>query len=333
MTSSTFSRRTAWPVVLASGLWLVGCAQTPPYERPGMDIPAAYKEQAAAQANLECMIGRYDRHVHRWRTLGFRVDHAIVAKATLARCLWVQGLPDTAEGVLKAALADAQAYGHSLTTCYLLVEGAIPVALLRGDDPKALVALMIDIAIRNNYRIWEVCGRCFEEMLLVQGDGGVARLPLFKAAVQRLDATGFRTHIAFFSAVLAEGWRKAGDVQEGLSTIDAAIAVTESTGELWCLAELLRIRGDLLLASGDAGLADQGEVCLKRALDLSRSQGALSWALRAAHSLARSLAQRRRVPEAFAVLGDVCSRFREGTDSVDLVVARALLSELEGGSS
>lgn len=48
--SPTFSRRTAWPVVLASGLWLAGCAQTPPYERPGMDIPAAYKEQAAAQA-------------------------------------------------------------------------------------------------------------------------------------------------------------------------------------------------------------------------------------------------------------------------------------------
>lgn len=45
-----FSRHAAWPVVLASGLWLAGCAQTPPYERPGMDIPGAYKEQAAAQA-------------------------------------------------------------------------------------------------------------------------------------------------------------------------------------------------------------------------------------------------------------------------------------------
>lgn len=50
MTSLTFSRPPAWPVVLASGLWLAGCAQTPPYERPHMDIPAAYKEQAAAQA-------------------------------------------------------------------------------------------------------------------------------------------------------------------------------------------------------------------------------------------------------------------------------------------
>ena len=48
--SPTFSRRTAWPVALASGLWLAGCAQTPPYERPPMDIPVAYKEQAAAQA-------------------------------------------------------------------------------------------------------------------------------------------------------------------------------------------------------------------------------------------------------------------------------------------
>lgn len=50
MTSPTFSRCTAWPVALASGLWLAGCAQTPHYERPPMDIPAAYKEQAAAQA-------------------------------------------------------------------------------------------------------------------------------------------------------------------------------------------------------------------------------------------------------------------------------------------
>lgn len=49
MTSPTFSRRTAWPVALASSLWLAGCAQTPPYERPTMDIPAAYKEQATAQ--------------------------------------------------------------------------------------------------------------------------------------------------------------------------------------------------------------------------------------------------------------------------------------------
>ena len=60
MTSFTFPRHVTWPAahvsraamptLLASGLWLAGCAQTPPYERPTMDIPAAYKEQAAAQA-------------------------------------------------------------------------------------------------------------------------------------------------------------------------------------------------------------------------------------------------------------------------------------------
>ena len=60
MTSFIFSRQATWPAaqvsrvampaLLASGLWLAGCAQTPPYERPTMDIPAAYKEQAAAQA-------------------------------------------------------------------------------------------------------------------------------------------------------------------------------------------------------------------------------------------------------------------------------------------
>lgn len=48
--SSPLTHRAAWPAVLAGSLWLAGCAQTPPYERPAMDIPTAYKEQAAAQA-------------------------------------------------------------------------------------------------------------------------------------------------------------------------------------------------------------------------------------------------------------------------------------------
>ncbi|WP_298210577.1 efflux transporter outer membrane subunit [Acidovorax sp.] len=50
MTSPTLSRRAAWPTLLVGSLWLAGCAQTPPYERPAMDIPTAFKEEAAAQA-------------------------------------------------------------------------------------------------------------------------------------------------------------------------------------------------------------------------------------------------------------------------------------------
>ena len=38
------------PWLLACSVWLAGCAQTPPYQAPAIDVPAAYKEQGAAAA-------------------------------------------------------------------------------------------------------------------------------------------------------------------------------------------------------------------------------------------------------------------------------------------
>lgn len=38
------------PWLLACGVWLAGCAQTPTYQAPAIDVPAAYKEQGAAVA-------------------------------------------------------------------------------------------------------------------------------------------------------------------------------------------------------------------------------------------------------------------------------------------
>jgi predicted ATPase len=76
----------------------------------------------------------------------------------------------------------------------------------------------------------------------------------------------------------------------------------------------------------------KAEDSFREALDWARRQGALSWELRAATSLARLLRDQRRCAEAIAVINPVYSRFTEGFDTTDLVNAKALIDDLHQGS-
>ena len=66
----------------------------------------------------------------------------------------------------------------------------------------------------------------------------------------------------------------------------------------------------------------------RQALDWARRQGALSWELRAATSLARLLCDQSRSAEALELLQPVYDRFTEGFETADLKAAKALLDAL-----
>ncbi|HEX4184423.1 MAG TPA: hypothetical protein VHY78_01035, partial [Stellaceae bacterium] len=117
----------------------------------------------------------------------------------------------------------------------------------------------------------------------------------------------------------------AGQVAEGLAVIEEALEQVERTEERWPIAEFLRIRGELLLLQGAPGAAATAEDHFRQALDWARRQGALSWELRAATSLAQLLCDQGRPAEAAALLQPVYDRFTEGFDTSDLKAAKALL--------
>jgi predicted ATPase len=79
---------------------------------------------------------------------------------------------------------------------------------------------------------------------------------------------------------------------------------------------------------GATGAAAAAEGLFRQALDWARRQGASSWELRAATSLARLLLSQRRSAHAMAVLQPVYDRFTEGFDTADLIAAKQLLDEL-----
>ena len=94
------------------------------------------------------------------------------------------------------------------------------------------------------------------------------------------------------------------------------------------MAELVRVRGELLLLQGAPGAASAAEHHFRQGLDWARRQGALSWELRAATSLARLLRERDRIGEARDLLAPIYERFTEGFGTADLREAKRLIDAL-----
>jgi predicted ATPase len=127
---------------------------------------------------------------------------------------------------------------------------------------------------------------------------------------------------ARFCSELARALGLAGQTVEALTVIEPAINHCRSTGELWSLPEVLRIKGCI---TSDGG---QAEDLFREGIDLAQRQQALSWRLRLAISLASLLHRQSRNGEALEELESVYGSFSEGFSTADLVCARKLLSTL-----
>src|SRR5207302_10708942 len=88
---------------------------------------------------------------------------------------------------------------------------------------------------------------------------------------------------------IADALGRDGKAAEGLSTIDEALARSARNDERWCVAELLRVKGELILQAGAPQAATAAEEHFLRSLDWARRQGALSWELLTFSILARLL--------------------------------------------
>jgi len=64
-------------------------------------------------------------------------------------------------------------------------------------------------------------------------------------------------------------------------------------------------------------------------LDWASRQGALSWELRCATSLARLWHEQRRPLQAYELLAPIYGRFTESFDTADLIAAKSLLERQE----
>jgi predicted ATPase/DNA-binding winged helix-turn-helix (wHTH) protein len=257
-------------------------------------------------------------------------DHA-VARAMLARALWMQGLTDQALHEARLSLNELPDTDHQLQLCPILYHGICRIATMTGDFATAdrEIAHLIELAKSLNAQLWETAGHFLKGKLLVERGEFAQGLLVLRDAFETGGRT-WRLSYPEFKGTIALGLAGTGRLDEALVALDDAMAADreDADGRGWYAPELLRIKGEVLLQKGASQLAQAAEDCFNQAAQMAREQGALFWELRIALSLARLRVSHGRHHEARAPLASVYDRFTEGFATADMQAARTMLDEL-----
>jgi predicted ATPase len=282
----------------------------------------------SARRHIERMLDRYV--ARRSHIVRFQYDQRLLARSYHSRVLWLQGFADQATGSVERLVVDARASDHPVSLASAL-GFACPLAFFVGDLPLAerYVKALMDNSTRHALERWNVVGRCFAGVFLIKrGDVG-GGLKLLRSAFARVPQNSLGFNHTLFLTEIVDALGRDGKADEGLSIIDEALARSERDEGRWCVAELLRIKGELILREGAPQAATAAERHLLHSLDWARRQGALSWELRTSTSLARLQHDQGRIAEARSLLQSVYDRFSEGFETADLKTAKALLNSLQ----
>jgi predicted ATPase/DNA-binding winged helix-turn-helix (wHTH) protein len=282
---------------------------------------------AIARGHLERMLDERAPDAHGSRSVRFQFDPWVTARATLGEVLWILGYPEQAMRAVEIAVADAQVIDHVHSLCNTLRK-ACPIAVFNGDMAALdrFTSHLLSLAAKHGFSAWHAQARCYTGLILMERGDSSGGLKILRAVLE--DHPGNSAmRSSYLRAVLAEALGRAGEAELGHEMIDGALAGAEAKREGWCLPELLRIKGDLFLATSGRNVA-AAEQHLSRSLDLARQQDALSWELRAATSLALLRRDQGRSAEARTLLSAVLARFTEGFGTADIRRAQALLSAL-----
>jgi predicted ATPase len=258
-------------------------------------------------------------------------DHA-VARAVLARALWMQGFAEQALNEARLSLKELQGTDHQLLLCRILYHGITRIATMTGDFATAdrEIARLIEAATGLNAHLWETAGHFLKGKLLVERGEFAQGLLVLRDAFVTTDRTGWRLSYAEFKGALALAFAGTGRLDEALIALDDAMTTDRAgtDGHGWYAPELLRIKGEVLLQQAADQSTLAAEDCFNQAAQMAREQGALFWELRVALSIARLRVSQGRHHEARAPLASVYDRFTEGFATADLQAAHTLLEGL-----
>jgi predicted ATPase/class 3 adenylate cyclase len=284
---------------------------------------------SAARKQLERARGLYDPDHHLRFRFQYGQDIGTTAMCYLSWALWHLGYVDQASQLASKAVNRADEISHPHTLVYTLchARGMMDVFRRQSDDTKSYAGVVTSLCSEHAFPFWAAGGQIFGGWAAInQGevDAGVDKLVCGLAAWR---TTGARLWLPIFLALEAEGHLKAGRDQAALHSIEQALATSDETGERWAIAEILRVKANLLLTTG-RGKAEEVEEALIESLEIAQQQQAKSWELRSATSLARLWRHQRKPQQARELLAPVYGWFTEGFDARDLKEAKALLDAL-----
>jgi len=289
----------------------------------------AQGELQAARSTMERVLRFYVPPSDRSHLVRFQFDQRVTAYSALSLTLWLQGFPEQAMQIVESSARLAQSLAHDPSIFHATALSGCRVALLAGDrlSAETLLALLQGAVARQvSYGVWI---RAYRGEILIRDGDPEAGSRLLEVALTELPRSAFHAHYAPLRAGLAQGFAAAGRHDDAIAVIEHALALAERSGDLWYFPELLRVKGEFLAARQ---ASDAAEETFLLSLDWARRQGALAWELRTGTSLARLWSEQSRTTMAQALLSELRSRFKEGSETVDLTEAARLLGRLESRS-
>jgi predicted ATPase/DNA-binding winged helix-turn-helix (wHTH) protein len=283
---------------------------------------------AGARAHFEMALDNFPPASRRNDLMRFGLDQRLNALSRLSEILWMQGLADQASQLAGTSLAEAQTVGEPYSLCNALAcQTSIAIRVGNIEMCARWINELHDQAEKHALNTYTACAVGLEGQLSAERGDATTAVRLLRAALDKSPGAGYPTYSSLyteFAAGLAVAEAKAGHPDQGFSAIDEALQRIQKNEDLRYLPEALRIKGELLLLQ-DGAEASAPEAHFRQALDRAHRQGALSWELRAATSLAGLLRDRGRCAEAIEVLRSVYDRFTEGFGTSDLILAKQLL--------
>jgi len=269
-----------------------------------------------ARGRIEGMLANYVETSRTSQMLRFHFEQRAGAEFLLAMILCLQGFPRRARDLIDESVAEVDANGHALQLCVLLTQFACPVAFIIGDLGRldGFVSHLLDLAERHGLHAWGARGRCWQALLRIRrGDllSGIAALDL---ALRNFPGNGRAFQYVWFLGELANAKADAGWLVEARGSIERALERADVGGEQWCVPELLRLRGQIMVSQA---LLAEAETAFEESLSLARRQGSLWWELRSASGLARLWNDLGRRSEAEALLAPIRDRFEAAMETDD----------------
>jgi tetratricopeptide (TPR) repeat protein len=236
--------------------------------------------------------------------------------------LWFLGYPDQSLSRVSEALALAQDLGHPYTVAFAHYMTSV-VYLLRGEPDRALASAEESrkMSLEQRFSLYVILSNISRGRAL--GDLGQLREAQteIKLGIDEARRNGVGFMLPMMAGWLADVHANSGQNEAALSIVEQILAdINDVTGRAW-ESELHRQRAQIVLAL-DPTRVSEAESYLEKAIDLARRQSAKSLELRATTSLANLWRMLERFDEARDLIGPIYGWFTEGTDTVDLRLAR-----------
>jgi predicted ATPase len=267
--------------------------------------------------------GRDDDFAYR-----FGIDPGVPAMAYLGFTLWILGETDRGVSLLERVRERVA----SLTHAHTLALGTMHAAffeLMRGERSRARndAAELARILREHDLRLFGAFGEFLEGWLTVESGALADGLKGMRRGADNLREQNALVFDGLIKIALSEVEARAGNAEHALADLNEALATTERLGFRAFEAELHRGRGELLLSRGAESL-ELAEGAFQTALAVASQQGARSWGLRAALSLAKLCQSAARPAEARAVLAAALEGFAPTREMPEIAEAQALMGRL-----